>query len=49
MSQNETSEGRSLFWEFWGCASGFWKGKHARVSWPLTVGLVTLAPAQIAV
>jgi vitamin B12/bleomycin/antimicrobial peptide transport system ATP-binding/permease protein len=49
MSQHEISEGRSLFWEFWGCASGFWKGKHARVSWPLTVGLVTLALAQIAV
>src|ERR1700739_3412675 len=49
MSQHEISEGRSLFWEFWACACGFWKGKHARVSWPLTVGLVMLALAQIAV
>jgi vitamin B12/bleomycin/antimicrobial peptide transport system ATP-binding/permease protein len=48
MPQNDTQE-RPLFWEFWACASGFWKGKHARVSWPLTVGLVMLALAQIGV
>jgi hypothetical protein len=40
MPQNDTSEGRPLFWEFWACASGFWKRKHARVSWPLTAGSV---------
>jgi putative ATP-binding cassette transporter len=49
MSQNDTSQGRWLFWRFWACASGFWKHKHARVSWPLTVGLISLALAQIAV
>jgi len=49
MSQNDTSQGRWLFWRFWACASGFWKRKHARVSWPLTVGLVALALAQITV
>lgn len=49
MSQSDTSHGRWLFWRFWACASGFWKRKHARVSWPLTIGLVALALAQIAV
>ncbi|HLK83149.1 MAG TPA: SbmA/BacA-like family transporter [Xanthobacteraceae bacterium] len=49
MSQNDTSQGRRLFWRFWACASGFWNRKHARVSWALTVGLVALALAQIAV
>jgi vitamin B12/bleomycin/antimicrobial peptide transport system ATP-binding/permease protein len=49
MSQNDTSQGRRLFWRFWACASGFWKRKHARVSWSLTAALVALALAQIAV
>jgi vitamin B12/bleomycin/antimicrobial peptide transport system ATP-binding/permease protein len=49
MPQNDTSQRRPLFWRFWACASGFWKRKHARVSWPLTVGLVALALAQITV
>src|SRR6266436_2916497 len=49
MAQNDTSQGRPLFWRFWACASGFWERKHARVSWLLTVGLVALALAQIAV
>jgi vitamin B12/bleomycin/antimicrobial peptide transport system ATP-binding/permease protein len=49
MPQNDTSQGRPLFWRFWACASGFWSRKHARVSWLLTVALVALALAQIAV
>jgi len=49
MRQNDTSQTRPLFWRFWACASGFWERKHARVSWLLTVALVTLALAQIAV
>jgi vitamin B12/bleomycin/antimicrobial peptide transport system ATP-binding/permease protein len=49
MPQNDISQRRSLFWRFWACASGFWKRKHARVSWPLTAGLVALALAQITV
>src|SRR6266849_689125 len=49
MPQNDISKGRPLFWRFWACASGFWERKHARVSWLLTVALVTLALAQIAV
>ena len=46
---NDTSQRRALLWRFWECASGFWKRKHARVSWPLTIGLVAIALAQIAV
>jgi vitamin B12/bleomycin/antimicrobial peptide transport system ATP-binding/permease protein len=49
MAQNDTSQGRPLFWRFWACASGFWERKHARVSWLLTVALVAIALAQIAV
>src|SRR6266849_1576128 len=46
---NDTSQRRALLWRFWECASGFWKRKHARVIWPLTIGLVAIALAQIAV
>src|SRR5258708_21311824 len=49
MQQNDTSQGRPLFSRFWACASGFWERKHARVSWLLTVALVAIALAQIAV
>src|SRR5206468_570039 len=49
MPQNDTTQTRPLFWRFWACASGFWERKHASVSWLLTVGLVALALAQIAV
>jgi vitamin B12/bleomycin/antimicrobial peptide transport system ATP-binding/permease protein len=49
MPQSDPPQDRPLFWRFWACASGFWKRKHARVSWPLTVGLVALALAQITV
>jgi putative ATP-binding cassette transporter len=49
MPQNDTLQGRALFWRFWECASGFWERKHARVSWLLTLGLVAVALGQIAV
>src|SRR5215831_13171370 len=49
MPQKDTSPEPPLFWRFWECASGFWERKHARVSWCLTVGLVAVALAQIAV
>jgi len=49
MLQNNASQARPLFRRFWECASGFWERKHARVSWSLTVALVGLALAQIAV
>jgi len=42
-------EGRPVFVRFWACASGFWKRKSAKVSWPLTAGLLAIAAAQIAV
>src|SRR5215471_13689383 len=49
MQQSDTSQGGPLFWRFWACASGFWERKHASVSWALTLALVALALAQIAV
>ena len=49
MQQSDTSQGGPLFWRFWACASGFWERKHATVSWALTVALVAIALAQIAV
>jgi vitamin B12/bleomycin/antimicrobial peptide transport system ATP-binding/permease protein len=49
MPQNERLGDRPLLLRFWACASGFWKYKHAKVSWPLSAGLVALALAQIAV
>jgi len=49
MQQSDTSQGGPLFWRFWACASGFWERKHASVSWALTVALVAIALAQIAV
>jgi vitamin B12/bleomycin/antimicrobial peptide transport system ATP-binding/permease protein len=49
MSQRDTSEEYPLVLRFWECASGFWRPKYARVSWPLTLGLVALALAQLAV
>lgn len=51
MSQPNGADGqrRSLFGRYWTSASGFWKGRSARVSWPLTVGLVVVVLSQIAV
>src|SRR5215467_767257 len=49
MLQDNASQARPLFRRFWECASGFWGRTHARVSWSLTVALLALALAQIAV
>ena len=38
-----------LFGRYWASASGFWKGRSARVSWPLTIGLVAIVLAQLTV
>jgi putative ATP-binding cassette transporter len=43
------SVGNALFPRFWACASGFWRGKSAKVSWPLTGVLLAIALAQLAV
>ena len=39
----------SSFHRFLSSAAGFWKGKSARLSWPLTVALVAIAFAQLAI
>jgi vitamin B12/bleomycin/antimicrobial peptide transport system ATP-binding/permease protein len=49
MSQKDIAGEYPLVWRFWTCASGFWRPKYARASWPLTLGLVGLALAQLAV
>src|SRR5215467_6911239 len=49
MLQDNASQARPLFRRFWECASGFWGRTHARVSWSLTVALLMLALAQLAV
>lgn len=40
---------KSLFGRYWAAASRFWTGRAARVSWPLTIGLVLVVLAQIGV
>ncbi|RAI43156.1 SbmA/BacA-like family transporter [Rhodoplanes roseus] len=40
---------RRLFGRYWESASGFWKRRSARVSWPLTIGLIAIVLAQLAV
>ncbi len=50
MSQSNNNLGRrGLLPRYWSCASGFWRGKSARVSWTLTAGLLALALVQLAV
>jgi len=49
MAQDDEVERRSRLLRFWACASGFWKGKSAKASWPLTAALIAVALAQIAV
>jgi vitamin B12/bleomycin/antimicrobial peptide transport system ATP-binding/permease protein len=49
MPQHDRLGDRPPLLRFWACASGFWKYKHAKVSWPLSAALVALALAQIAV
>ena len=50
MSQgSEPNDRGSSFLRFLSSAAGFWRGKSARLSWPLTVALVAIAFAQLAV
>jgi ABC-type uncharacterized transport system fused permease/ATPase subunit len=49
MAQDNKPVDHPLFSRFWACASGFWRGKSARLSWALTAGLLTLALTQLAV
>ena len=46
---NATVSGRTLFSRFWSSASGFWRGRAALTSWPLTVGLLAVGISQLAV
>ncbi len=48
MSQGNKS-GRDRLSRFWSSASGFWRGKSAMSSWPLTIGLLAIAVTQLAV
>jgi putative ATP-binding cassette transporter len=34
---------------FWSSAAGFWKGKSSGLSWPLSIALVAIALAQLAI
>jgi ABC-type uncharacterized transport system fused permease/ATPase subunit len=43
------SDRRSLFLRFLSNAAGFWKGKSGRLSWPLSIVLVAIAFAQLAI
>jgi len=40
---------RIRFSRFWSSASGFWRGKSALASWPLTIGLLAIGLTQLAV
>ncbi len=40
---------QNRFFRFWSSASGFWRGKSALASWPLTIGLLVVGIAQLAV
>jgi len=48
MSQGNKS-GRDRLSRFWSSASGFWRGKSAMSSWPLTVGLLAIVVTQLVV
>jgi len=41
--------GRGRLGRFWSSASGFWRGKSAITSWPLTFGLLLIGVSQLAV
>ena len=45
----DSSSGRAGFSRFWSSASGFWRGRSALTSWPLTVGLLIVGMTQLAV
>jgi len=40
---------RNHFSRFWASASGFWRGRSALASWPLTIGLLAVGVSQLAV
>jgi vitamin B12/bleomycin/antimicrobial peptide transport system ATP-binding/permease protein len=44
---NKSGQGRLA--RFWSSASGFWRGKSAVVSWPLTIGLLLIGVSQLTV
>ena len=44
-----TIRGRDRFSRFWSTASGFWRGKSALSSWPLTICLLVIGVSQLAV
>ena len=51
MPQGSEPEGNrgNLFLRFLSSAAGFWKGKSGRLSWPLSIALVAIAFAQLAI
>ena len=48
MSDGNHSD-RAQLARFWSSARGFWGGRSATIAWPLTLGLVIIAVAQLAV
>jgi len=46
---NGTISGSGLFARFWSSARGFWRGRAALTSWPLTIGLLAIGVSQLAV
>ena len=46
---NGNNSRRDRFSRFWSSASGFWRGKSALSSWPLTIGLLIIGVSQLAV
>ena len=46
---NGNNSRRDRFSRFWSRASGFWRGKSALSSWPLTICLVVIGVSQLAV
>jgi vitamin B12/bleomycin/antimicrobial peptide transport system ATP-binding/permease protein len=47
-SEPGTGRGSSVL-RFWSSAIGFWRGRSARLSWPLTIALVAIVLAQLAI
>ncbi len=48
MPPNQNAK-RNHLARFWASASGFWRGGSALTSWPLTIGLLAIAVAQLTV
>ncbi len=49
MANGNNNSGRDRFSRFWSTASGFWRGKSALSSWPLTICLLVIGVSQLAV